>query len=176
MSIQVPFTAHIRVVPSRGTGKRFEYIRSMQKIAIEVYSQLENDSDLNLAWPGGGQFNSLKSASSGIKSGTAIKPQIGENPAQLMITGFLTSSGTNAPTHPDKAIIHSGTYQEGYGGSHGWSANPASATDTYASTLKTKINAAVTSASNVLTFSADWNIFKLEVAGVVYGDKGYTFP
>lgn len=170
----VPFTAHVRVVPNRGFGKRFENIRDLQKIATQVYSELEADTDLALANPGGGQHQSFKGLGgwSGTTNATAVKPQIGESPAQLMITGFLSSTNNNNPVHPDKPVIHTGTYQEGVGGDHGWVANPTTTADGYATTLKTKIETAV----NAILGATDWNIFRLDVAGVVYGDGGYHFP
>lgn len=171
----IPFTAHVRVVPSRGNGKRFEYIRDLQKIATLVYTELDADADLSIASPGGGQHQSYRGLSgwSGATNATAVKPQIGQNPAQLMITGFLSSTDNNEPVHPNKPVLHTGSYQEGVGGDHGWSANPTSTADGYATSLKTKVDAAVNA---VLGGSADWNIFRLDVAGIIYGDGGYHFP
>lgn len=174
MSKFMPFTAHIRVVPSRGTGKRFESIRDLQKIATQVYDELENTNDLAIASPGGGQHQSFRGNSglSGATNGTAVKPQIGENPAQLMITGFLTSTDKNYPVHDRKPVIHAGSYQTGIGGGYGWVTNPTTTADDYVKTIKTKLETAV----DEVLGSDDWNIFRIDVAGIVYGDGGYHFP
>lgn len=177
MSKHVPFTAYIRVVPSRGTGKRLEYWRDLQKIAKFVYDNLEDDSDLTLAKPGGGQHISFSGVGSGgwggLANGTAIKPQIGESPAQLMITGFYSLSSSTSPVHPDKPVLHTGSYETGVGGAHGWSANPTSSLDTDAKNLKSKIESAVTSVSVTVP---DWYVYRLDIAGVIYGDRGFHFP
>ena len=48
-----PFTAHIKIIPHRGQqtsnnfvrrGGRFDYWRDMQKLAILIYEQLEQDN------------------------------------------------------------------------------------------------------------------------------------
>lgn len=170
----IPFTVHVRVVPDRGFGKRFENIRDLQKIATQVYSELDSDADLEIASPGGGQHQSFKGLGgwSGATNAMAAKPQIGESPAQLMIAGFLSSTDNNNPVHPDKPVIHTGDYQEGVGGGHGWTANPTTAADGYATTIKGKVETAVTA----ILGSADWNVFRIDVAGIVYGDGGYHFP
>lgn len=176
MPKQVPFTAHVRVVPSRANGKRFEYIRDLQKIATQVFSELEKDMDLALAAPGGGQHQSFNGGGSGwggMTNGTGIKPQIGQSPAQLMITGFLSSDDKNNPVHQNKPVIHTGTFEEGVGGNQGWSSNPTTVADAYVSSVKTKLETALTA---VLGSSADWNVFSIDVAGIKYGNRGYHFP
>lgn len=172
MTKQVPFTAHIRISPSRTDRKRFEYIRDLQKIATEVYAELKTDVDLSLAFPGGGQHQSITGIGgySGQTNGTAVKPQIGDSPAQLMITGFLLVNSNNIPAHPDKQLIHSGNALSGYNGSHLWDSIPASSTDSYASLIKTKIESAIS--STVYTGS----VYRLEVAGTLYGNRGIHFP
>lgn len=174
MTKYVPFVAHIRVVPIR--GKRFEYVRDLQKIGVRVYDELITDSDLTLATPGGGQHASYGGTNGagwgGYAGGLAVKPQMGQIPAQLEITGFIASSAANDPVHPDTQLFHTGSAQEGQTGNHGWDANPTSALSTLATSIKTKIETAVTAVLG----STDWNVFRLDVAGVVFGDKGYHFP
>lgn len=170
----VPFTAHVRVVPAR--GKRFEYIRDLQKIATRVYDELVDDSTISIATPGGGQHQSFSGhrhgGLSGMTDGLAVKPQIGQTPAQIQITGFLDSSDDNAPVHPDKQLLHTGNSESGVGGGHGWLTNPNAEVDTYVSSVKTSLETALTTVLG----STDWNVFRIDIAGVVYGDRGYHFP
>lgn len=170
----VPFTVHVRVVPVR--GKRLEYVRDLQKLSTKVYEELLLDSDLKIATPGGGQSVSSGGTDGGglsnYAAGTAIKPQIGQNPAQLQITGFITSTSANGQLHPDETTIHCGASVSGAGGAHGWQAGPNAEVDTLAKSLKTKFNNAITSAIG----TGDWNVFRIDLAGVVYGDRGYSFP
>lgn len=170
----IPFTAHVRVVPAR--GKRFEYIRDLQKIAARVYEELVVDTDLSLAAPGGGQHMSYsgvqRSGMGGMVDGMAIKPQIGQTPAQLQITGFLTTTDKVVPVHPDAQRISGNELYEGQLGNHGWLANPTTTVDAYATTLKSKFETALTTVLG----ATDWNVFRIDVAGVVYGDRGHTFP
>ncbi len=170
----IPFTAHVRIVPDRGSGRKFDYVRDMQKIATRVYEQLVDDTDLAIATPGGGQQQSLSGdgGQSGLSYGTAVKPQIGNYPAQLMITGYLLDNGSTAQAHPDKPVIHTGEYLEGAGGSHGWKSNPATVVDGYAIVLKSKIESAVAAVLG----ATDWSVHRLEVSGVIYGDRGHHFP
>ncbi len=174
MSKQVPFTAHIRVVPRR--GKRFEYIRDLQKISARVYDELSEDTDLSLATPGGGQHQSLSGVGgggwSGYSAGTAIKPQIGQSPAQLQITGFIVSSSNNAQLHPNMAVISGGEHQSGPAGAHGWSANPTTELNSLAAELKGKLEDAV----DAVLGDSDWSVFRIDIGGVTFGDRGYTFP
>jgi hypothetical protein len=171
---QIPFTIHIRVVPAR--GKRFTYIRDLQKIAVDVFDELLNVSALNLAAPGGGQHKSYGGTGggglSGYADGFAIKPQIGEVPAQLQITGFYNDSAVPQQAHPNKQVLHTGTAQTGPAGGHTWLANPQSVTDTNAAAIKGLFETAMTTVLG----ATDWNVFRLEVSGTVYGDRGLHFP
>jgi hypothetical protein len=171
---QIPFTIHIRVVPAR--GKRFEYVRDLQKIGVDILDELDGVTELNLAQPGGGQHKSYGGTAggglSGYADGFAVKPQIGQTPAQLQITGFYDDSAAPAQAHPNKQLLHTGTAQTGPAGGHQWQANPRTATDDNAKTIKGLFE---TAAMAVLGLT-DWNVFRLEVSGTVYGDRGAHFP
>lgn len=177
MAKQVPFTVHIRVVPDRGTGKRFEYLRDLQKLAVLAYEALTNVSGVQVATPGGGATQSLGDYNSrgglgGFANATACKPQIGAAPAQLMITGFYESSTPNTPTHADIQRISGG---EVYTGpvAHSNTEGPAAGVNTEVSALKSGIEQALVA---TLPEGATYEVFRIDYAGVVYGDKGYHFP
>lgn len=173
----VPFTAHIKIYPAF-PGKRFENWRDMQKIANLVYSGLETlvPSMISIASPGGGQHRSFGGTEggglSGLANGCAAKPQMGETPAQLMITGFFKSDLKNNQPHPELERIHAGEILLGPG-AHGWEVNPESSVNDEVLTLKTAMEMAITAA---LPGTVDYKIFRIDYSGVIYGDRGYHFP
>ena len=180
MTRWVPFTAHVKIVPARGSGelktKRFETWRDMQKISVLMYEGLEDEVLLNIASPGGGQQTSNGgsggSGMSGMAAGMAVKPQLGETPAQTMITGFFNSSAANSQPHPEKMVISSGEIWEGPGATP-WLQNPASATDTDAAACKAALESGIVAG---LPVGIEYEIFRLDYSGVIYGDRGYHFP
>jgi len=180
MARWVPFTAHIRIVPDRGSGqlktKRFETWRDMQKIATLMFEGLEASTSLNLAEPGGGQHQSLggqgRSGMSGLTRGTGVKPQFGEAPAQAMITGFYDANDANNQPHPEKQLIHAGETLTGPGATP-WLQNPAAATDAGCAALRAELETRI---SANLPAGVSFEIFRIDYSGVVYGDKGYHFP
>lgn len=175
MAKQVPFTLHVRVVPAR-PGKRFEYIRDLQKISQLVYDSVSAINGVQVAIPGGGQAQSFGATSLGgfsnYVNGCAVKPQFGENPAQLMLAGFYESNGSNAQPYSDKTVISGGSEQEGPG-AHAYDDTPTSTIDNEVKTLKEAFETAITAA---LPDGVEYSIFRIEYSGIVYGQKGFHFP
>jgi hypothetical protein len=172
----IPFTAHIKVVPE-APGNRFEYIRSLQKWAYLLAQELSDSPYLNLADGGGGQHYNIGNGgnigNSALVKGLAVKPQIGETPAQFMITGFYdNASATNQEAHPSVTRISGG---ETYQGNVAAAAenNPNSWVDSGVSDIKAIVDSAISAS---LPASLQAKLFRLEYAGVVYGDRGYHFP
>lgn len=177
MPKQVPFTVHIRVVPDRGNGKRFEYIRDLQKLAMLAYEGLSTVPELQVATPGGGATLSLgdynrRGGLGGYANATAAKPQIGASPAQLMLTGFYESGNINSPTHPDVQRISGGEVYTGPT-AHSNKAGPTAMVDSEVATVKGLIEGAL---AEYLPEGAAYEVFRLDYAGVIYGDRGYHFP
>jgi hypothetical protein len=180
MAKWVPFTLHVRIVPDRGSGvlktKRFESIRDMQKIATLMFESLEDESNIQMAEPGGGQHQSFsgtrRGGMSGLTRGFAVKPQIGETPAQTMIAGFWNDNSPNEPAHPESLRISGGdTY---YGATAiAWDQNPDTIVSNMARNLKNTVEAAF---ATDLPGGVTFNIFRLEMSGVIYGDRGQHFP
>jgi hypothetical protein len=171
----IPFTAHVKLVPEQ-PGKRFEYIRSLQKWSHMLYEQLSTVSTLNLADSGGGQHMNFSGGGaggmSGIVSGFAVKPQMGETPAQLMITGFYEQTTTDYTTQPTTQRISGGeTYTENAAAAP--LNNPNTWVDTGVKAVKTLIESAIAVA---VPSAIKAKVFRIDYAGVVYGDKGYHFP
>lgn len=188
MSRWVPFTAHIKIMPGVWTGtnspdykklrKRFAIWRDMQKISQYIYDGLLTlvPDTLNIAIPGGGQQRSYSGTDyaglSGLVYGTAVVPQFGEKPALAQITGFYNTATVNSFTYSDKMLIHAGEVIEGMN-QHSYEVTPLSATDNQVKALKTAMISAI---SAELPAAYDFKIFRIDYAGVVYGDRGYHFP
>jgi hypothetical protein len=176
----VPFTVHIRITPDWGSGelksKRFEMWRDMQKLSTMAYEGLIDESTIQVATPGGGQQTSASGfragGTGGMTAGTATKPQIGESPAQLMITGFYQSSAQNVQPHPERTLIHAGEVVSGPG-QHAAESNPTSTTATEVAALKTTLENVLDAA---FPAGISYQIFRLDYSGIVWGDRGYHFP
>jgi hypothetical protein len=172
----VPFTIHIRIVPDR-PGKRWEYIRAMQKIAVFAYDAIINVSGVHSATPGGGQNLSIgdinrRGALGGFANGTAVKPQIGQSPAQLMLTGFYESTAANVQPYSDQSRISGGEWYSGPG-KHTNDAMPSSTFDSEVKSLKLGVEAALTAN---LPNGTEYNVYRIDYAGLIYGDRGFHFP
>jgi len=176
----VPFTLHIKIVPDHGSGilksKRLEYVRDMQKIASLMYKSVSNIAGIQLAQPGGGQHASYYGGdhnNSGMVSGMAVKPQFGETPAQVMITGFANDSGSaNVQNYVEIQRISGNEVYTGYAPSRA-EYNPTSNLDDLVSDLKDLVTNALAAD---LPSGIVYDIFRIEMSGVIYGDRGYHFP
>jgi len=173
----VPFTVHIKIIPAN-PNKRFAHVRDMQKIAHLAYEGLETlvPDTINIAQPGGGQHRSFggtdRGGNSGLVHGCAVKPQFGETPAQLQITGFYNSSAQNIQPYPELERIHAGEVLNGPS-AHSWDSVPVTTVVNEVKALKTALEGAITT---TLPGGVTFNIFRLEYSGVMYGDRGYHFP
>lgn len=171
----IPFTAHIKLVPE-APGKRFEYIRSLQKWSYMLYEELASNTTLNLADPGGGQHMNFSGGGSGglsgIVKGCAVKPQIGESPAQMMVTGFYAVNTANTPAQPDIQRF-SGNEVYSDNAASPATVNPNTWVDSGVAAVKTIIDNAIAASVSSAVLA---KVFRIEFAGVVYGDRGYHFP
>jgi hypothetical protein len=185
----VPFTAHVRIEPSYGSpdtkSKRLEYWRDMQKLSAMAYTRLISETSINIANPGGGQQTSASGfdhgGMGGMTPGTAVKPQIGQSPAQLMITGFHESDTPNLQPYPNSTIFQGGDVPlnptellaiQGPG-AHSWDSVPVATVLNGVTELKNLLIVALTDAFPVGTV---FSIFRIDYSGIIYGDRGYTFP
>lgn len=174
---QAPFTVHFKVVPNRASGKRFEMIRDLQKLGVLVYQGLSNVTGLTIASPGGGQAR-MYDISSDMVAGMAVKPQIGDSPAQLMITGFYQVTDANAQPYADAQVVSANAVVSGTYGAHPWdsAANggiPATEVLTEVKALKALLLA---HAQTDLPVGVTISVFRLEYKGIVFGDRGVHFP
>jgi len=198
MANQVPFTAHIKVVPHRGqatdtTGPgykeqgavrrsaRADFVRDLQRLATLVYSELEaNEPDrITLPKPGGGQFRMFGSYST-LQYGAAAKPQIGNQPSLLMIEGFFTAPEAShaALVQPfaRMPVIHGGSYFAGQNGQWAWDPSGLPNTDVEAEVIELKqlIEAAISAVSDESGHAL--GLFRLQYKSATWGDGGHHFP
>jgi len=165
-TLHVPFTAHIRVVPNLGTGKRRQMLNELRKKARRVEADLVA-AGFNIATP------------------VAYTPQFGDYTGRLTIVGFLArSKNTNnrtgiAPT-TNVDIISAGTDQGektapitgNVGGSLSWGQDTQTQIDEDVRLLRE----AMDNASVEFTLK---DIIHIEYNGVKYGVKkfgGRSFP
>lgn len=171
----IPYTAWIKVVPKFGQGARLSYMRSLEKMAWAVETQ-------------------LLAANFKIATPVASTQQFGDNYARLTIVGFdpkTQISGTptinNAPTTKIQ-YIHSGTYPGektalhagSEGGSLSAGQDPTARVNAAVKALRNAMFAAVNTALSGMSigFTKD-NINAIEYNGVKYGVKkqgGRSFP
>lgn len=176
-SHKAPFTAHFRVIATRGT--RFETIRSLQRLANLIYggadgvSGLIGEADIAVATPGGGQASQFNASDqTDYYPGCAVTPQFGETPAQVMITGFYLLSTGNAQPWADKTVIHAGAYFTGAGGSNACKVNPTTDVANEVVALKAILDGVI--AAEVPGEGV--TLFRLDYKGITWGDRGFTFP
>ena len=182
MSVFVPFVAHIKVVPSRlQRGKRFELVRDLQRLGTVVFEELDDIPSINIAEPGGGQHRNFGRFSD-LQYGTAVKPQIGNTPAQLMITGFINFDIANEQPHPNTQLIHGHVdgvqaSQSGPKGNQSWlglEGNPTADVEAEVITLKALIDGALASVTD--STGNPVTLFRLDYKNIIWGDRGHTFP
>ncbi len=194
----VPFTVHVRVVPVR-PGKRFEYLKDLAKLAVLVQDQFDilagaegtggpgntdatwgtegTPAGLNVATPGGGQNVELGDATrrGGLGSfaqGTAATVQMGATAAQLMITGFYDSNSPNIQPYADIQRISGGTIYTGSAANTN-NAIPVPTITAEVKALHTLLKTIITKA---LPPGTEFQLFRLDYSGIIFGDRGFTFP
>jgi hypothetical protein len=172
----VPFTAFIKIVPSLANGKRFEIIRNAQKLSIALFEELPNfdGGKFQLSSPSGGQQNGMTNgaALSSFANGTAYKPQFGQSPAQLTLTGFFSSDAPNAYTQPNVMKFSGNEIYTGQG-SH---LNEVMPTSTVFSEVSDILLILRNACNAAFPASVPFSVFRLEYNGLVFGDRGLTFP
>lgn len=176
-SHKAPFTAHLRVVASR--GKRFETVRSLQRLAYLIYDGADGNGGLignasiAVARPGGGQTSQLNgNDQTDYVPGMAVTPQFGNSPARLSIPGFYLLETANDQPWAERTIAHAGAYFTGAGGSNAYRTNPTATVAAEVTALKAIIDAVI--AAEVPGEGV--TLFRLDYKGITWGDRGFTFP
>jgi hypothetical protein len=148
------------------TGKRFEYVRDLQKIAVLMYRSIADIPDINIASPGGGQY------SNGYADGMAVKPQIGESPSQVIITGFVNGQSANVQHFDTVKRISGNEVYDGHVSNHAQN-DPSPYLDSLVDSIKLIVESSLNAD---LPSSISFEVFRIELSGVIYGDRGRHFP
>lgn len=177
---RIPFVAYFKINPTFASGRKFERIRSREKLAFKIYRDLLDEigtiPQINLALPGGGVersddfgTNSVDQTSlSGQSFAGASTPQFGQFPSEVRIVGFY--DGSTNPPYGEKTIIHAGEVVTGPASdTFGYysETEPTSANQQEVRTLKNILESTIT------TTSAE--LIKLSYNGVLYGQEGLHF-
>lgn len=173
MARWMPFTAHIKIHPER-PEKRIERTRELQRLAYLAYQSLAQAPELNLALPGGGQARNFGTWSD-LVYGTAVKPQFGEAPPQLMITGFWDAGNTD-PWVPQAQVtlIHAGQFVTGPHNNQPWLTTNNHVMDAQVKDLVTMLESTINSGMPAGVDPV--SVFRLDYGNVIWGDRGRTFP
>jgi hypothetical protein len=162
------FTVFVRVEPSLANGKRFEYVRNLEKIANRV----EDDIRALIAVGGaGGSFGGSNGLQIGMPGPVLATPQFAQKPARLTITGFMLSGKRVLSPLTERSIDSDGQVMTGpstTGGTINPDVAPTADQDDDVRILKAALEAASADISG--------NIFRIELNGVLYGDGGRSFP
>jgi len=183
-----PFTLHVKVTP-KSDGTRVSYFRSLQRFGQDLYDALNSEPDFNMADPGGGNytqrssFNNAKLYNGGSlitssykittgMTGAAVKPQFGNYPAQLMMTGFYNSDSENSVTEPEIQILSANEV---------WTQSLAAKNVNIPSTFVNDEVKAIRAIIDPLIATymptyANAKVHRLEYSGIIFGDRGFHFP
>lgn len=168
----IPFTAYLRVVPDLGTGKRFEKRRSLERISADIYEDLKDVADINLAMPGSsGVSTSIvdDDSLSSLSDINAIRPQFGQFYNMITIIGFIKQT-SNEYHYSEKQLLHAGESVSGpASGAPGYSdsTEPSATAITVIKSLKSKIE-------SVLPTNAQ--LKKVSLNNIIWGEGGHHFP
>lgn len=181
MSHFAPFTVYFRVIPlTPYTGKRFETIRDLQKTSVLIYTLLTEEElspPIRVSHPGGGQQQLNHGGHHA--NGCAIKPQFGNIPAQIVVTGVVEQPGSNVSPHGTKQIISGGQVYTGK------APTPYLTPDFSAEARTELINLRTAIETKISTYFGDYTdynydayptLYRIRYKGVTWGSRGNTFP
>lgn len=174
---QNPFTVYFRAaIQGQGRDVRLRYA---QRIAIQIYNELIVEDSINLAQPGGGQrsgFNLHDFAN--YSAGLQVKPQFGEAPAQLVITGFYITDSKVEQTYGNLSFLHAGANVNGVVtgvAAQARDSKEVTAVDSEVSALSAIFQTALDTVNATWT-DANVSLFRLNYKNILFGDSGIHFP
>lgn len=182
MSHYAPFTLYVKVVPQRGMttatnytnkGGRLDYIYDLQALAKVIYDELSLVPTINIGATG----QKYSSSDFGtIGPAVSAKPQFGNNPATVSVEGFYFVDADPIPVYPDKMLFHANRAVTGQNGpwQHDHNGQPVASVVDEVIALKSLIDTALTLVID--DTGASVTVFRLVYKGIVWGDKGRTFP
>lgn len=183
MKNNVPFTAYLRIVPNRASGKRFEIRRSLEKISQEIYESLMDVDRINLAISGSSGTNTSKAIDgdslSNMSMINAIRPQFGQFYNMVTIVGFINDNAfddnnvhRNEPPYSDMTVINANEITKiPASGARGWNKDtmPTQSAIKLVKELKTILDNAIEDIEGA-------SVRKIDINGVVWGEGRYHFP
>lgn len=161
----VQFTAFIRVTVGAEDNPRIANIRDLQYAAYSINQALSDEETINLSKPATttslGKFGNIGQ----------IVPALGDNPALVKITGYHDYA-VSGDLQPSQTLIHSNSAVSRSGPSHLWDSDPNTSYKAGMAALKEIMD---TNIPNFLSDEYEYEVYRLNYAGVVYGNKGLTF-
>lgn len=155
--VYVPFTAFVKITPIR--GKRFETIRDCERIAQEVEDDIAT------------LCGSTELIAFDYAKPIAYTPAFGDKTARLTITGNACALAAFTSTPVGKQNVDSDNKEQtGVGAGNASNRVPDAQTDALCKSLKVAIESAI---SGVVGAGS---IYRLEIAGYIYGVSGTSFP
>lgn len=147
----VPFTAFLKISPI--AGKRFERWHDMERIATKVETELAN------------LCGNSEEVSFDFAKPVAFTPQFGNFPARLTVHGHIcrSTSFVNEPVQ-EATVDNSGKIQRGYTAAKNGERNADPVLASLATSFK-----------NQLESATGLKVYRLEVAGFIFGYKGRSF-
>jgi hypothetical protein len=169
----IPFTVHLRFAIEGQT--RLERFRFAQKIAQSFREDIAVQSELTLAEPDGGQSSLVNLYDfSDVKYGTKFRPQFGEQPPMIVLSGFHEVTQNNeSPYFNRYQIVGSRLLGGPVSGKLAETVGVPTNTDSL-NDLRTLLQTAIDSVNT--TWGAHLSVFQIEYQGVLYGDRGQHFP
>ena len=179
----VPFVATFKLFPAH-PGSRFENRRELERIGRWLYSALSLAPQLQLALPGGGQArpddNLVSNQFSNMSNACAVKPGFGNTPPQAMVAGFYSTTpspdslvGTdNVQPWPLMQLICCNNVSTGNRANRSIS-TPSPSIDAEVKALRALMEANINA---TIPATITYTTWKIDYAGILYGDRGFTFP
>jgi len=155
----VTFTVFARVVPSLAYGRRFEYVRNLEKIANRVEDDLKNISN--------GSYGPYIN----VVGPVMFTHQFAQKPSRLTFTGFMQSGTPVLSPLTPRTIEHDNQIMTGPSSTGGTLRDDAAPTVDENNDVRLLKQVVENAAPDLAG-----NVFRIELNGVLYGDNGRSFP
>lgn len=148
--VLVPFTAYLKADPAAGKERLVAY-RDMQKMSAWI------EDILSTPCTDGVEMDFAKPV--------AFTPQFGQKTARFTVHGHACNRDTFAKQPIESVNVDHNEILTGYDASNKWNGIPKAALDSVCTEIKNRIE----SLTNL-------TVYRLDVAGFIYGEKGVHFP
>ena len=151
----VPFTVYARIIPF-ASESRFEVVRSREEIANQAEEALEDIQD------------GTNSASERFDFAFPIKstPQFGDETARITVNGNVTDVADFTKTPLEEVlVINAGEFKRGFAAGRAPNRVPSTA-----------LNDAVKELKDLIESATGLLVYKIDMAGFIFGKDGRHFP